>query len=245
MAKLVVQHKNREPQVFPLHKRETIIGRGDDTDLLLPDVSVSRRHCCVKESGDGYELRDLKSSNGTLLNGRKMLCKPLNHGDRIQVGKFLLSFESHAGNVEMDQTTRDLEKFHLDDERPGFLARISAIEGPAVQATGRLDAKSLKAARIAARISKDARIYTVGLDEKEYVPGENGISFGKKGIPVQGLSLGGKVRISWTGKCHLLVKEGGMMTRLEVNGNKVKSHELKIGDELTVGRSAFVYKLKN
>jgi pSer/pThr/pTyr-binding forkhead associated (FHA) protein len=53
MAKLIVQHKNRDAQLFHLHKREVIIGRGENTDLLLPDVSVSRRHCSVRQTSDG------------------------------------------------------------------------------------------------------------------------------------------------------------------------------------------------
>ena len=60
MARLIVEHENRPPQHFPLNRAETFIGRGDDSDLLLPDVSVSRKHCCVRETPDGYELEDLK-----------------------------------------------------------------------------------------------------------------------------------------------------------------------------------------
>jgi pSer/pThr/pTyr-binding forkhead associated (FHA) protein len=244
MARLVVQHKDRDPQVYQIVGPVTVIGRGDDTDLLLPDVSVSRSHCSVRRTADGWEIKDMQSSNGTLLNGRKMQCKPLGDGDRIQIGKFLLSFEAPVGEMETNEKARELGDFSLDDERPGFLARLSTLEGPTAQGTSRLDAKSLKAARLAARLAQDAQICTVGLDEMEYSPGEAGISFGgKKGIPVKGMGIGAKVRIAWNGRSHVLVKDGGMMTRVEVNGNKIKSHVLKVGDEITVGKSAFVYKL--
>ena len=244
MARLIVEHENRPPQHFPLNRTETFIGRGDDSDLLLPDVSVSRKHCCVRETPDGYELEDLKSANGTLLNGRKMMCKALFHGDdKIQVGKFVLSFEAPAGDMEVARSRRGIDKFSLEDERPAYLARLSAIDGPTAQSTSRLDAKGLKAARIAARMAEDARIVAIGMDEKEYSPGVAGIEFGKNGIPTKGLGMGAKVRIQWNGKAHVLTKESGMMTRVEVNGEKVKSQELNIGDEITVGRSAFIYRM--
>jgi pSer/pThr/pTyr-binding forkhead associated (FHA) protein len=243
MAKLVVNLKERDSQVYQLTASVTYIGRGDDAHLLLPDVSVSRRHCCVRQTDDGYELKDMGSSNGTLLNGRKMQCKPIEHGDRIQVGKFLLVFDNPASDTEVTSENQKLEQFNLDDERPGFLARVSAVEGPTAQSTSRLDSKGLKAARIAARLAQDARICTMDLDEKEYTPGDGGIRFGGQGLPVKGLGMGAKVRIAWNGKAHILMKEGGLMTRVEINGDRIKSQELKLGDELTIGRSAFVYKL--
>ena len=65
---------------------EQIIGRGE-VDIQLDDTEVSRRHASVRPLGNGVELTDLNSSNGTTLNGSK-IAQPVqvSHGDVIGIG---------------------------------------------------------------------------------------------------------------------------------------------------------------
>ena len=49
-----------------------LIGRAEDCDLRVADLSVSSRHCRLTRQGDGYTLEDLKSTNGTFLNGNRI-----------------------------------------------------------------------------------------------------------------------------------------------------------------------------
>jgi hypothetical protein len=73
------------------------IGRSRDCEVVLADTNVSRRHAIVRPAagspGD-WELEDLGSTNGTRLNGKRVM-RPaaLDSGDRIELGKTLLSFE--------------------------------------------------------------------------------------------------------------------------------------------------------
>lgn len=53
-------------------KDSWLIGRGDDCDLTLNDAAVSWHHCLLKRHGDGFTLEDLKSRNGTFVDGVKM-----------------------------------------------------------------------------------------------------------------------------------------------------------------------------
>jgi len=75
---------------YVLQEGETSIGRGIDNDVILSDVSVSRRHVRVLRDGDELTLRDLGSGNGTQLNGRRAHVEVLGEGDRIELGETVL-----------------------------------------------------------------------------------------------------------------------------------------------------------
>jgi diguanylate cyclase (GGDEF)-like protein len=70
-----------------------VIGRDDDCQLALSDVSVSRRHACIGEEDGRFRLKDLGSSNGTFLD-----CAPIDDctlapGSLIEVGSVPLRFD--------------------------------------------------------------------------------------------------------------------------------------------------------
>jgi hypothetical protein len=73
--------------VYPLKTGLNTIGRAPENDVVVPDAYVSRRHCAVLvHAGDGCELHDTASKNGTFLNGHK-LANPtrLAPGDEIRM----------------------------------------------------------------------------------------------------------------------------------------------------------------
>jgi hypothetical protein len=63
-----------------------VIGRGAEADLQLADTGVSRRHAELRVVGSEVEVRDLGSTNGTWVNGRRVDSAPLRDGDRVTVG---------------------------------------------------------------------------------------------------------------------------------------------------------------
>lgn len=71
----------------------TVVGRGSEVDVQLADTGVSRRHgeVLLQPSGQ-YVYRDLGSTNGSKVNGRKIHEVPLVDGDRIEVGRSVLVF---------------------------------------------------------------------------------------------------------------------------------------------------------
>ena len=94
-AQLTVLAGAEVGQVFQLTQPVVTLGRGDDAGIRLPFKSVSRHHARIcRLEGNRYEIEDLGSSNGTLLNdqpvvGRRML----RVGDRITLGpRILLQF---------------------------------------------------------------------------------------------------------------------------------------------------------
>lgn len=87
-AKLVVASGPQAGREYLLFDPITCIGRTDENDVTLADVSVSRHHARLKRQDDGsYILTDLNSSNGTLLQGRAIQQSARSwHGERIQFG---------------------------------------------------------------------------------------------------------------------------------------------------------------
>ncbi|HEX6968086.1 MAG TPA: DUF3662 and FHA domain-containing protein [Micromonosporaceae bacterium] len=77
---------------YPLQMGSTIIGRGDQATLRLPDVGISRRHARIDFDGHQVVITDLGSTNGTMVNGQRISAVALNPGDVIQVGTTTLTF---------------------------------------------------------------------------------------------------------------------------------------------------------
>jgi hypothetical protein len=73
--------------------RELVIGRSAECELRVPSVAASRRHAAVTRQGDDVIVRDLGSTNGTLVNGEKIPGqRALEPGDRIEVGGVVVTF---------------------------------------------------------------------------------------------------------------------------------------------------------
>ena len=92
MSTWLVKDKDRVvDKIALLDKQCLIFGRSQNADIMIDNPSVSRQHASFERQGNRIILTDLKSSNGTLVNGREIK-KPvlLNASDKIQIGKFLL-----------------------------------------------------------------------------------------------------------------------------------------------------------
>jgi pSer/pThr/pTyr-binding forkhead associated (FHA) protein len=80
-----------------------VIGR-DGADIVIPDEKVSRKHAEIGLYGPGaYVLRDLASTNGTLLNGKRVQEKAkLNNWDVIRVGDTVIRFCMVEGSIPLN-----------------------------------------------------------------------------------------------------------------------------------------------
>jgi hypothetical protein len=71
------------------------IGRMSDCTVVVSDTNVSRHHARINRSGSGFVIADLNSTNGTYVNGERLLADHrLNDGDIISVGAINLRFEA-------------------------------------------------------------------------------------------------------------------------------------------------------
>jgi hypothetical protein len=83
---------SNDGRTYPLSVGSTVIGRGDQANLRLPDVGISRRHARLDFDGGQVVLTDLGSTNGTSVNGQRVSAVALNPGDSIQLGTTTLTF---------------------------------------------------------------------------------------------------------------------------------------------------------
>jgi pSer/pThr/pTyr-binding forkhead associated (FHA) protein len=87
-ARLVRQSPITEvPREIALTRDEILIGRGEECDTIIPHTSISREHARVKKLKPGYVLFDLKSKNGTYVNGRPIVENLLKDGMAVRIGE--------------------------------------------------------------------------------------------------------------------------------------------------------------
>ncbi len=102
---VLVLEEPKLPRIrFPLGNVDQI-GRSEDNQVRLVRPGVSSRHAVIRRDGSAYILQDLKSQNGTFLNGNRINEEVLHHGDRIWVGDVELLF-SVAGEPAQDSGLR-------------------------------------------------------------------------------------------------------------------------------------------
>jgi two-component system cell cycle response regulator len=74
--------------VYPVEGEETVLGRGHGCRVRIDDTALSRRHCRIFKRADGYAIEDLKSTNGTFVDGEAVrIPRMLEDGARIQMGR--------------------------------------------------------------------------------------------------------------------------------------------------------------
>jgi len=74
--------------------RKARIGRSEESEIVLVDPSVSRAHAVVEIDAGEAVVRDLGSTNGTFVNGRRIEAKPLRDGDELRFGNTRMRFEA-------------------------------------------------------------------------------------------------------------------------------------------------------
>ena len=81
---------------FELSAGVTIIGRGEGCQLILDDPLISRRHACFVVDDREITLKDLGSTNGVLVNGRRVGRHILQDGDMVTVGKTEFRYQQRS-----------------------------------------------------------------------------------------------------------------------------------------------------
>ncbi len=76
-------------------EQSVVVGRLQTADIRVDDITVSRKHCTLRQTGDVLMVRDENSVNGSYVNGVKLTAaeRRLQHRDILQVGKVALMVE--------------------------------------------------------------------------------------------------------------------------------------------------------
>jgi adenylate cyclase len=135
------------PQTYTFTTGEVVIGRSPDCQIVLKDFGISRTHARITVDDDGIRITDLKSKNGTQVNGVPVVEAPLKDGDKILLGKFMLTFsKALEGKVVLDEakplseeagtiirSVGELSKLLAPSEAPLPAAVTDAKKAPDVQ----------------------------------------------------------------------------------------------------------------
>jgi two-component system, cell cycle response regulator len=114
---------------IPLEREQVTLGRALDADIRINDARASRLHArIITENNDDsgvtrYRLMDLDSTNGTILNGKRIDSAYLQDGDKFEVGEQLIRFEM------LDEIDREFQqqihRLLVHDELTGLLTSKS------------------------------------------------------------------------------------------------------------------------
>jgi hypothetical protein len=125
MPKLTLMLDRKTVQVYDIDRPVIRVGRVAEMDIVIDNVSVSRRQAEIERGGNGWVVRDIGSSNGTFVNGERLSGdRPLLPGDEIAIGKYSLFFE----------------RVLADDAGPGIAAPAARPAPAGHDAPGRSDA---------------------------------------------------------------------------------------------------------
>lgn len=123
MAQLIVEDGAEPGRIHRLHG-SVVIGRRAGCTIQLLDTAASAHHAELREGTSGYHVIDLKTSNGTYVNG-KILRQPhlLRGGDRIRIGRTVFLFVAEQA---------------LEDDAQGLPIRRPTTRAPHVDRRGAL-----------------------------------------------------------------------------------------------------------
>jgi pSer/pThr/pTyr-binding forkhead associated (FHA) protein len=92
MAKLFWLQPDNTIVEFALKAEQNVIGRGGRSDIRIKHPGISAEHALILSRDGIATLEDLKSTNGTRVNGRRVEKHTLRHGDQIEIGRERLMF---------------------------------------------------------------------------------------------------------------------------------------------------------
>lgn len=109
MAKLILELDSNIISEMPLMDESVTIGRHVSNTIPINHMAVSRFHARLDRAGSDYAVTDLHSTNGTFVNDENIVNRRLTHGDRILIGKHVITF--------LDPDNKDRVKKEEDDKK--------------------------------------------------------------------------------------------------------------------------------
>lgn len=106
-VKVFVKFKGEIQMTYQFEKEEVTIGRERGNDIVIDNLGVSNAHARIVKSDDRYYIEDLDSTNGTILNGQKVIKDFLNNEDIITISKHDLEIHFEEDSWEPGKTLAD------------------------------------------------------------------------------------------------------------------------------------------
>jgi pSer/pThr/pTyr-binding forkhead associated (FHA) protein len=203
-----------------------VIGRGEGSEVRLPDPSVSHRHATIRQRGSEYILVDEGSANGTFMGGVKLGAhapRILRHGDLARVGRVWLEirFDGAVPTAQTVMATKELalalvaRALDAQGEKGG--PRVSVTEGPD-------QGKSMS-------LDEPSRAYVIGRGHEVDLVVED-VDASRRHVQV--------VRRA----DQVTVRDLGSKNGAELGGESLNDRERawRIGETLRIGKNTFAYE---
>ncbi len=124
---------NGEESTFELKTNTISAGRGAEANIRIRDNQTSRLHCQFRKASDGYEVVDLESRNGTIVNGESIKQKILQDGDIVKIGHMTVKYiegELTAPLTDPDELPEDDDDDvdDVDDDDSGAVEAQAVVQ---------------------------------------------------------------------------------------------------------------------
>ncbi len=138
--RMIVRTGPNPGTVFELTKEVSLIGRDVTNEIVVGDAEVSRQHSRITRTPGGYVLEDLGSTNGTFVNGERLVApRVMNPGDLIALGETVsitfdaTSPEAAATVAQPAATAEPAKKAPHAAAQPAAQAQPAAPPSPAIE----------------------------------------------------------------------------------------------------------------
>ncbi len=224
MAKIILKYKDAPIQEIVLDKGIVAVGRKPDNNIIIDNQAVSGHHAIIETEGDQLFVEDLKSLNGTYLNGRRITRAELFNKDMVLIGV-------HALEIVF-------EKDRLADAKAAAGRGRSMFE--TVVITPDEQKKILLAADRAVHDVLGGFLVIKGSSEhKDYIFKEKVSTIGKEkgsAIRLRGFFAPKRAALVNRRKEGYFIAPTGSIT-IKINGRAIdQRHDLKDGDIVDIGR---------
>jgi pSer/pThr/pTyr-binding forkhead associated (FHA) protein len=118
-VRLVVENGRTRTREVHLSSRETLVGRQRGCEVRIPSSEVSRRHCVLRIENGYLTIEDLRSVNGTFLNGSRVVSREIvRPGDHLEVGPVRFVVEYELSQQALDQISRLAQPAYVEAVEP-------------------------------------------------------------------------------------------------------------------------------
>ncbi len=226
---IAVYEKRRLCSTHVLWPGSHVVGRGEGSDLVVPDEVVSRSHLRLNASDGALELEDLDTANGTFVNGDRVRRCRLAPGDRIELGAWVLLVEPGPQEGDLPPLP-PLEEGAYDDE-------ATVYTSPSELASRRGRSRQLREAHLAFAAEDGPQTRALG---------SRGLSIGfgnDVDLQLRGSSLFAKTvaEIRPEGRRWVLTASSSL-TSVTVRGEKTSRETLIDGDTIEIKGQRLLFR---
>jgi pSer/pThr/pTyr-binding forkhead associated (FHA) protein len=236
MIKLVLKLKETQIEEFALEKDQINIGRAKENDIVIDNITVSRKHAFIqRKAGENYVIRDLNSSNGTFLDGIQIDSNDhtLTDGAVIGIAKFEIMVKGLS-----KQAPPPTPKPAAQEDVEGTMIFDAARRKPMPEAQAPSELKPIRWPALSAtkgpskgkeyKITKEVTL--VGKDPQNDIPAEGWFVSSPH------------AKIFRRGDRFYISHLGGFLSTTKVNGIGIREdHILKNKDQVDIGNCTFVF----